>query len=141
MRINYITSHGVAEIVSFDECDRETLTLCFEPSQSGAVILDGKIHALKRGVCSIPLVLISDGEYAPRIESDMGVFTAEGFRKSGKGVVTSSPDDMTVRRLLSRCYTVERELSNAQRRIAELEKTCQGHNIFNFERKQNEKQN
>ena len=83
MKIYYKTQHGVAERVKIDEIEDGTLSLIFEGAGGGAVMLGGKILSLCDGEAELNVCELSDGEYAPRLESELGIYYAEGFMKSG----------------------------------------------------------
>ena len=136
MKISYLTSRGVAERISFDTKERDTLTLAFEPHHEGAVLLGGRVFPLHNGEVSIPMTELTDGEYSPRLESEAGVFIAEGFNKAGRSVTPSDTEESVIRRLISRCYSLEDRLICLERRVSELEIACTGHKILDFERKE-----
>lgn len=138
MKIRYITSHGRAERIDFEYSEKDHLILSFDQHCTGAVLLDGKIFPLKDGEARIRLSALKDGEYTPRLESERGIFTAEGFTKRGKGISVADADEPLIRRLVERCYTLDRELDAIRKRLGELESICRGHNIFDFERKEHE---
>ena len=135
MKIHYITSHGAAERIDFNDGDGDTLTLCFEPHLKGAVILGDKVLPLKGGEAEIRLNTLKDGEYLPRLETESGIYRAEGFTKRGAGITVPRANETAVRRLILRCYTLEKELHLLKERTEELERLCAGHHIFDFERK------
>lgn len=135
MKIRYRTRHGMAEWVYFEDCECDTLTLLFEPHHSGVLLLGGKILTVKDGEVSISKSALSDGKYTPRLESEDGVYTVEGFTKSGDTVSLDKADEKLVRALLLRCYNLEDAVSSLEEKVAALEKVCHGHKIFDFERK------
>lgn len=136
MKIRYVTSHGVAERISFEDGEADTLTLVFEPAPTGAVVINGKIYATKDGEVKIPLAMLADGEYKPTLESEGGIYLVEGFKKQGRSIILPSSDEAAIRRLILRCYKLEREMAAMKKRTRALEKTCSGHHIFDFERKE-----
>lgn len=135
MKIRYITSHGIAEWVEFNEGDRDTLIFSFTPQHAGALLIGGKILPLCEGEVEIPISSLRDGEYSPRLESDSGVYAVESFTKHGKSI-TLKDDGSLARRLLKRCYGLETELADLRARTKKLEISCNGHQIFDFERKE-----
>lgn len=134
MKIRYITAHGSAEWVEFDDRGRDNLTLAFEPYHNGAVVILDKIFPLKDGEVTIPFSVLADGEYAPRLESETGVFILESFIKQGKSLAVHYTDEDLIRRLIKRCYNLELAVYSLEERVGELERACHGHNIFDFER-------
>ena len=136
MKIRYITGHGVAERIDFDNSEQDSLTLIFEPYHSGALVLGGKVYTLNDGEVTIPVKALQDGEYTPRLESEMGVYCAEGFTKQGRSISMLKLDEALVRRLLLRCYNLEKAVCSLEERVTELELACHGHKIFDFERKE-----
>ena len=135
MKIRYITAHGMADLIEFDDSDRDTLSLVFEPHHVGAVIVGDKILPLKDGVAEISLSSLRDGEYSPRLESESGVYASEGFKKQGKSISVHRADENLIRRLVKRCYELEINMTKLVSRTEDLEKACYGHKIFDFERK------
>jgi hypothetical protein len=138
MKIRYITSHGIGVRSEFEYAERDTLILAVEVRHVGAIVLDGKIFALNDGEVRIPLSTISDGDHIPRLESEIGIYALEGFTKRGKSISVHDLDEATVRRSITWCCSLEKELSCVKERLAKLEKACSGHNIFDFERKKDE---
>lgn len=134
MKIHYKTRHGAAEWVGFEDENSDTLTLVFDPYQSGVLLLGGKTLALKNGEISISKSALADGNYTPKLESDCGVYTVEGFTKIGDNVYPYKADENLVRNLLLRCYNLENEIALFKERVTSLEKICCGHKIFDFER-------
>lgn len=141
MKIRYITSRSRAIRVEFEYVEKDTLILAFEPRYTGAVVLDERILPLVDGEARIPLSTLRDGDYAPRLETEAGVYLAEGFTKRGKSISVSDIDEELIRAMVSECYGLANELDALKKRVAELERTYIGHNIFDFERKEHEKQN
>ena len=135
MKIRYKTRHGMAEWVHFEDCDRETLTFLFEPRHNGVLLLGGKMLTVKDGEVSISKNALYEGKYTPRLESEDGVYTVEGFTKSGETVSLDKADEKLVRVLLLRCYNLEDAVSSLEEKVTALEKICHGHKIFDFERK------
>lgn len=138
MKIRYITSHGCAVRCEFEYAEKDALTLSFEPKPVGAVVLDGKIFALKDGEVRIPLSAISDGDHTPRLEAESGIYAIEGFTKRGKSISVHDLDEATVRRFVTRCCALANELCSVKERLTKLEEACSGHDIFDFERKKYE---
>ena len=136
MKIYYKTQHGVADRIKIDEIEDGTLSLIFEDVQCGAVILGSKILPLRDCEATLSVSELANGEYTPRLECELGVYYAEGFTKSGKGIYAHAADEALIRRLLKRCYTLKESLNACEARIAALENEYQGHRIFNFERKE-----
>ena len=132
MKITYITHHGVAERIKFDQTAPNTLELEFIPTDTGAVTLGGQSLTLKGGRTSIALRSLPDGEYEPRLDTDGGVFIAEGFGKSGKEIIPRRNADEVTSRVLVRALELERRCDEMTKKLAELDTRCQGHNIFNF---------
>ena len=79
---------------------------------------------------------LSDGEYTPRLESEGGIYTAEGFGKSGKVITLHPISDSMIRGLLVRCYELEDSVLMLKKNVKALENACHGHKIFDFERKE-----
>lgn len=136
MKIRYITSHGMAKWTKTDNSEQENLTLCFEPYHNGMVVLDGKMFKVKCGEVTIPMKNIPDGEYTPKLETESGVYSVEGFIKQGNSITAFKSDESLIRYLLLRCYNLERSLFAIGERVAKLEEVCHGHKIFDFERKE-----
>lgn len=140
MKITYITSHGTAEWVATSKTDDSILHIQFTPECNGAITLGGIAYEVKHGSVDIPLGALQNGEYRPKLEADTGVFIAEGFCKSGHDVSMLPTEQAVVRRLVSRCYTLEKMCDALDKKVSHLETLCQGHRIFDFERMENEKQ-
>ena len=64
MQILYTLSHDMALRAAANDTGRNTLTLIFEPCQSGALIIGGKILPLEDGRVEIPMSKLEDGEHA-----------------------------------------------------------------------------
>lgn len=135
MKITYITHHGVAERIKFDQALPDALELEFIPLDEGVITLGAQSLTLKGGRASITLHSLPDGEYEPRIDTVKGVFFAEGFGKSGKEITPRRNADEVTSRVLVRALELERRCDEMTKKLAELDAKCQGHNIFNFERK------
>ena len=135
MEICYITQHGVAERIRLNSSVQEDLTISFEPKCDGTLTLRSRKFAVRDGMLRIPLNSIADGEYHPRLEADTGFFDVEGFAKYGTRIYALKTDEETVRRLIVRCHKLEKMSRELGERVVALEGICQGHNIFNFERK------
>lgn len=136
MRIIYIAQHGYAERVEIDNTERAYLTLKFIGAECGAVILQDTVYPLKDGEIKIEKSTISNGEHHPRLECESGVYAVEGFRKSGNEIIPIDTEDTVIRILLTRCRQLELTAATISERVDKLEKAIQGHNIFNFERKE-----
>ena len=136
MKICYKTSHDTAAIGKTDDTDSTYLTLSFEPRTDGALLLGGKIFTVKDGEAEIAMDALSDGEYTPRLESEGGIYTAEGFGKSGKVITLHPISDSMIRGLLVRCYELEDSVLMLKKNVKVLEDACHGHKIFDFERKE-----
>ena len=136
MKISYITQHGYAERVGVEDADRAYLILKFIGAECGAVMLGDGIYQLKNGEIRIDRSTLSDGEYHPRLECESGVYTVEGFNKSGNEIIPSSTEEAVIRLLLSRCRQLEASATALSERVHKLEEAIKGHNIFNFERKE-----
>ncbi len=132
MKISYIIHHGVGEWERISQDSSDTLLLTFKPECSGAVDLGGAVFTVKNGDAEIPLNALPDGEYQPKLECEIGVYTAESFLKHGRSVSLPKTDEAVLRRLILRCYDLEKDRDALEERIARLETLCQGHNIFNF---------
>ena len=141
MKIRYIASRSRAIRVEFEYVEKDALTLTFEPHHTGAIVLNGKILPLVNGEVRIPLATLKDGDYAPMLETETGIYLVEGFTKCGKSISVPEADEELIRALASECYGLANELDALKKRVAELERTYIGHNIFDFERKEHEKQN
>ena len=141
MKIHYITSHSRAIRVEFECVEKDALTLAFVPHRTGAVLLDGRILPLIDGEVRIPLATLKDGDHVPRLETEQGIYTAEGFTKRGKSISVPGGNEELIRHLATECYELGSGLDALKRRVEEIERTCIGHNIFDFERKEHEKQN
>lgn len=135
--IEYVTDRGIAEWVNFDpKSDCGAICLKIGKEMSGAVMLGEAVFPLNRGKATVQIDLLPDGEYKPRFETDAGVFVAEAFVKQGRNIILSESDELFIRRILKRCAKLEDEKRSLEKRVLRLEKLCQGHNIFNFERKE-----
>ncbi len=141
MKIRYITSRSRAIRVDFEYVEKDALTLAFDPCHTGAVVLSGRILPLTNGEVRIPLSTLADGNYAPRLETEQGIYLVEGFTKHGKSISISDCDEELIRHLASECCELSNELKALKKRVVELERTYIGHNIFDFERKEHETQN
>ena len=136
MEIRYKTLHGVAEWVECSDQDSDTLTLSFEPYHKGVLLLGEKMFTLNHGEVTIEKGALANGNYTPRLESERGVYTVEGFTKHGESIALHSADETILRRLLMRCHRLEEVAASLEEKVSKLEKTCQGHQIFDFERKE-----
>ena len=136
MEIRYKTLHGVAEWVEYSDQDPDTLTFSFEPYHQGALLLGGKILTLNNGEVTIAKNAIPDGEYDPKLESDNGAYAVEGFTKNGEIIAPHHADEALIRRLVTRCHSLEEIVTSLDRKVSALEKACHGHQIFDFERKE-----
>ena len=136
MKIRYITLHGVAEWIDFNDDDQDVLTLSFEPYHNGAIVMNGKFFALNDGEVTIPLTALQDGVCTPLLESDTGVYCVESFTKQGKGVSVSKSNEESIRRLISRHCNLEKKVTELTEKMKKLEDKCNGHSIFDFERKE-----
>ena len=134
MRIHYIISHGVAEWVETDSGDTDTLVLIFEPRYNGALVDNGTVYPINNGEVSIPRLALCDGTHRPRLECECGVIEVSPFTKSRREIAPSENGGENVRRLIKSCYETEKRLKKAEATILRLEKMCEGHNIFNYER-------
>lgn len=141
MKIHYIISRSRAIRIEFEYVEKDALTLTFIPKLTGAVVLGGRILPLVNGEVRIPLSALADGDYTPRLETEQGIYHAEGFTKRGKSISVPDANEELIRTIASEFYLLANELDNVKKRVAELEETCVGHNIFDFERKEHEKQN
>ena len=141
MKIRYIISRSKAIRIEFEYVEKEALTLTFVPKLTGAVVLGGRILPLVNGEVRIPLSALADGDYTPRLETEQGIYHAEGFTKRGKSIAVHDANEELIRTIASEFYGLVNELDNAKKRIEGLERICVGHNIFDFERKEHEKQN
>ena len=136
MKITYIIHHGYAERLSVKDTERDLLTIEFKGEDLGAVTLGKTVLSLHRGEASIRISALPDGEYLPRLESAGGVFTAEGFTKSGSRISVNETDDFVIRRLIDRCRHLELTLQSLEEKVTAIEEAYRGHDIFNFERKE-----
>ena len=136
MKIRYITLHGVAEWIDFNDDGQDVLTLSFEPHHNGAVVINDKFFVLNDGEVTIPITALPDGVYSPVLESDMGVYCVESFTKHGNGVSVSKSNETSIRRLISRHCNLEKRVTELTEKVNKLEDECHGHGIFDFERKE-----
>ena len=86
MIISYLIHHGGAEWTENIDDQTDVIKVCTEPKCSGAITVSGHIFQLKNGEAHIPKSAIKDGEHIPTIECDIGVYIAEGFKKTGKNI-------------------------------------------------------
>ena len=140
MKITYITSHGAAEWVETSATDDSILHIQFTPECNGIITVENTAYEVKCGSVSIPLGTLQNGEYRPKLEANTGVFTVEGFCKSGHDVSMLPTEQAVIRRLVSRCHALEKICDTLDKKVSHLETLCQGHKIFDFERMENEKQ-
>ena len=135
MKIHYIISHGVAEWVETNSGDTDTLALLFKPRCNGALIDNGAVYPINNGEVRIPRAALCDGMHRPRLECEYGVIEVSPFTKSHREITPSDNGGESVRRLIKICYETEKRLERAEATILRLAKMCEGHNIFNYERK------
>lgn len=135
MKIHYITQHGVALWTEISPDDNSALTLSFDIDCDGVVTLRGKRLAVKGGEVKIPTVLLSDGEFRPTLESEAGIFAVEGFIKRGNNITMQKTDESVLRRIIKDCLALKSSEKLILMRVEALEALCQGHGIFNYERK------
>ena len=138
MKIRYIISHGVADVVNIDECDTSEIIICFEPKYDGIITIGSSVYPLKNGEACIKTASLRDGLYQPRLECKDGIFSLEGFVKRCRDVIVNGAGDSLTRRLVKRCYELERSTGELSKRVTALENAYKGHDIFNYERKKNE---
>ena len=138
MKIRYITSHGIADMVEFDPEDDGFIRLELDRHTRGALTLGGTVYTLTEGEASVPVAALRDGEYAPRFETEDGIFTADSFTKSGSEIIPRKADESLIRRLLSGYARLKKKFDLLEERVGELEKTCRGHDIFKFETERKE---
>ena len=138
MKIRYVTSRGRAERIDLEYSENDSLVLSFGKRTVGAVLLGGKILPLTEGEARISLSALADGEHTPRLEAEDGIYVAESFTKRGRSISVHDADEPLIRRLVERCYTLDRELEGARARLEKLELTCYGHKLLDFERKEHE---
>ena len=136
MKIRYKTLHGVAEWVECSDLDPDMLTLSFEPYHKGVLLLGEKMLTLNNGEVTVEKRDIANGNYTPKLESENGVYTVEGFTKHGENITLHHADEMLIRRLILRCHRLEEKVAGLEEKVSGLENTCHGHQIFNFERKE-----
>ena len=134
MKIRYETSHGTAEWVAIDDDGKNVLHMIFNPKCFGVIKLGNSMFEVNNGEVKIPLSSLHNEEYHPKLESDIGVFVVEGFCKIGPVVEMLKTDDTIIRRLISRCYNLEKACCSLEKKVAHLETMCRGHKIFDFER-------
>ena len=134
MKISYIIHHGYAERSSFRDDGGDVLSLVFSPSCSGALTLGASVFTVVDGHAEIPIKEIKDGECCPRLESDLGAYDCEAFKKHGSCITILQTGDEIVRRLIERCRLLEKSRDLIEQRVTRLESLCSGHQIFNFER-------
>ena len=140
MKIRYVISHGVARWVEFDRSDKDALTLSVTPKCRGTVSLGTMILPLEHGEVTIPLSALADGTYTPIVECTDGVYAADNFKKMAKGIVLPENASEATRDLIVLCQRLGSRAKLLEERVSALEELCRGHNIFNYERKENEKQ-
>ena len=141
MKMRYITTRSRAIRIEFEYVENDALTLTFTPKHTGAVVLGGRILPLVDGEVRIPLSALADGDYAPRLETEEGIFLGESFTKRGKSISVPECDEELIRHLATECSELGNELDALKKRVGELERAYIGHNIFDFERKEHETQN
>lgn len=132
MKITYITHHGVAERIKFNPTSPDALEVEIIPARDGVLTLGAKHFKIKGGCAHVRLASLPDGEYEPRLDTDGGVFIAEGFGKSGKEITPRRNADEVTSRLLLRALELEKRCDEMTKKLSELDARCQGHNIFNF---------
>lgn len=135
MKISYIISHGVADFVGTEKTGGDEIILKFEPKYSGTLTLASHRYEVKKGEVKISVGTLTDGEYRPKLECEAGVISLTPFTKRHRDITQKETDSETVRRVIRRCYDLEKKLSETEKRLAQLEGVCRGHDIFNFERK------
>ena len=136
MKIHYITQHGVGEWTKIHTEDPDVITLTISPLCDGAINLRGKVYTVKGGQVNIPTRTLANGEYYPILESDTGRYALEGFVKDGGNVSMLKTEESTIRRLLWTCRELQKSHDSLTERVERLEALCTGHNIFNYERKE-----
>ena len=137
MIISYITDRGVAEWVKIDTAmEQDSIILQINRKIDGAVVLGKTVFPLKDGEARIPMNSLANGEYAPKFETDSGVYNAERFTKQGRNITLAKADDSLIRRILVRGANLESRILALEKAVTHLENLCKGHDIFNFERKE-----
>ena len=136
MKISYITHHGVAEWLNFEDDGSDMLTISVNPKAEGAITVGSNILIMKNGEARITKSALPSGEYSPKIECDNGVFVAEGFTKLGRVILPMKTSEGRIRALIRRTHRLEELTEQLIGRITALEDLCRGHDIFDFERKE-----
>lgn len=136
MKLRYIISHGYAELVEIEKNEGEAIMLTFEPRLDSVIVIGGVAYPIRHGEAVIPSGAISNGEYRLRLESKNGVIPISPFIKHSGGITPLESEMKVLARVLSASLDTEERLTKAEERIAHLTKLCQGHDIFNFERKE-----
>ena len=136
MKISYKTRHGVGEWVNFTDDSSDVITILVDQKTDGAITVGSKVFALKRGEANIPKASIPNGEYHPKVECGGGVYLLEGFEKRQRDILPLKLSEDNIRDLIRRTYLVEEECVRLRDKVLHLEDICQGHNIFDFERKE-----
>ena len=136
MKIHYIISHGVGRWVEFDRKGGDVLTISVTPGCTGSVTLGPLILSVKNGEVSLPCAALADGNYTPILECEAGVFPLDNFFKSGRSVALPENAYEVARDLITVCHELKTRNKKLEQRVKELENICKGHNIFNYERKE-----
>ena len=136
MKISYETLHGVAERIDYCSDSEDGLTVVIKPECNGVMTLGTGKFAISEGISTIPYASLPDGEYVPRLETDTGIYIAEGFTKCGREIHIPRTDEKTIRRLIVRSHALDKKCTQLEEKVRQLELSCLGHNIFKFERKE-----
>ena len=136
MKISYKTRHGVGEWVSFTDDGSDVITISLDQKTDGAITLGSGIFSLKKGEANIKKASIPNGEYHPKVECESGVYFLEGFEKQQRDILPLKLSEENIRDLIRRAYLIEEECVRLKERVLHLEDISKGHNIFDFERKE-----
>ena len=136
MRLGYIISHGYAELVEIEKDESEATLLAFEPRLDCVLVIDGVVYPLCHGEAVIPKGALKKGEYHPRLESKHGVIPIAPFIKYSDGITPLDSEADVLARVLRASLDTEMRLAGAEEKIFHLTELCKGHDIFNFERKE-----
>lgn len=136
MKLGYIISHGYAELVENEKDESEETVITFSPRLDSTLVIGDAIYPVCHGEAVIPRGALKNGEYRPTLESGDGVIRVSAFKKHAGGITPLDSDGEVIKRVLKASLDTETRLAKAEERIARLSELCQGHGIFNFERKE-----
>ncbi len=131
MKLCYLLHKGRGIVESISDTVGDSLTISVSPCCDGYIMIKDTPYRVKNGEVTLPLRALCDGRHSLRLECEGHGYILEPFTKEGAHIAPSYNGEEAVRDLLLSYAHLEALSDAIEKRVAQLERLCEGHHIFN----------